>query len=278
TTGLGTAVLGMTVLGFLVGASASFAEGGGPEKNPLSPWYLSDVERWWHVDGLIGIESEPDYVGSDDNETEIGGFVRGLFKDRFGNRYAVGFEEFGAVFYPGERWAFGIDLEFEEGRETENADLVGLPDGEETLEGEFTLYRRFGDGYGAVVVQPDLLDRGKGIVYFIGYAYDYLSPSGRWLFSPRMDVSWGDQEHMQTEFGLTLSQSEIIGQPVYTPGGGLKSSTAGLQVQRFWGRRWSWLADFEVEHYFSKAADSPLIAELGSDVTFEATIGVFFRF
>ena len=259
-------------------APASGAETGGPERNPLSPWYLSDVERWWHLDGFVGIELEPDYVGSDDSEIEPSGLLRGLFKDRFGNRYAVGVEEVGAVFYPGERWAFGIDLEFEEGRDAENEDLRGLPEGETTLEGEFTLYRRFGNGYAAAVVQPDLLDKGKGIVYFIGYAYDHSTPSGRWLLSPRIDLSWGDQEHMQTEFGLDPAQAEIIGQPQYTPGGGLKSTTAGLTVQRFFGQRWSLLAGLEVEHYFSEAADSPLIAVLGSDVTLETTVGVFFHF
>ena len=40
------------------------AAAGGPEKNPLSPWFLSDADRRWHVDGLVGVELEPDYVGS----------------------------------------------------------------------------------------------------------------------------------------------------------------------------------------------------------------------
>ncbi len=258
---------------------ASVAVAGGPEKNPLSPWYLADSDRWWYIDGLIGGESEPDYIGSDDSDLEIAGFVRALFRDRSGNLYKVAFEEVGAVFYLGERWAFGVDLEFEEGRESaDTEDLGALPDGETTLEGEFTLYRRFGDGYAALVIQPDLLDRGKGLVYFIGYAYDYLSPNERWLFGSRIDVSWGDHEHMQTEFGLTPTQAALLGQPEYTPGGGLKSSTVGFLAQRFFGRRWSWLTSIEAEYYFSKAADSPLIAELGSDLTFEITTGLFFRF
>ena len=257
---------------------SGIAWAGGPEKNPLSPWYASDTERWWRIDGLIGAELEPDYVGSDDSEVEPALQLRALFKDRFGNRYTLALGEIGAVFYPGESWAFAIDLEYEEGRESENEDLRGLPDGEATLEGEFTLFRRFGDGYAFAVFQPDLLDRGKGIVYFVGYGYDALSPGERWLLSPRIDVSWGDREHMQTEFGLTPEQAAIIGQPEYEPGGGLKSVTAGLTAQRFFGRRWSWLGSLEMEHYFSKASDSPLISELGSDINFEATIGLFFRF
>ena len=270
----------MAILAVVIWWPASAMAEGGPEKNPMSPWYLGDADRWWHVDGLVGAELEPDYVGSDDSEVEASGFVRALFKDRFGNRYSLGIEEIGAVFYFGERWALGIDLENEEGRESENADLAGLPDGETTLEGEFSLYRRFGNGngYGTLVFQPDLLDRGKGFVYFVGYAYDYLSPSQKWLFSPRIDVSWGDDEHMQTEFGLTPEQAAIIGQPEYTPGGGLKSTSGGLLMKRSFGRRWSLLAMVEAEYYFSKAADSPLIAELGSDVNFEATIGAYFRF
>ncbi|MEM7585511.1 MAG: MipA/OmpV family protein [Acidobacteriota bacterium] len=251
---------------------------GGPEENPLSPWYLSDADRWWHIDGLLGVELEPDYIGSDDSEVEPNGFVRALFKDRHGNRYTVATGEVGAAFYFGERWALTVDLELEEGRETENEDLQGLPDGETTLEGEFALFRRFGDGYGFAVFQPDLLDRGKGLVYFIGYGYDFLSDSGKWLLSPRIDVSWGDDEHMQTEFGLTPEQAAIIGQVPYSPGGGLKSTTAGLLVKRSFGRRWSLLASLDAEYYHSKASDSPLLDVLGSEINFEAGLGLFFRF
>ena len=268
----------MAVLPLLICWLPESAAAGGPEANPQSPWYLSDAERWWHVDGLVGAELEPDYIGSDDSEAEASGFVRALFKDRSGNRYTVGIEEAGAVFYFGERWALGIDLENEEGRETENADLRGLPDGESTLEGEFSLYRRFGNGYATIVFQPDLLDRGKGLVYFVGYAYDHLSASGRWLLSSRIDLSWGDDEHMQTEFGLTPTQAEILGQPVYTPGGGLKSTTFGLLAKWTFSRRLSLLTSIEAEHYFSKAGDSPLINTLGTDLTFEATLGLYFRF
>lgn len=276
------ACLASLVSGWL--ASVALAEdsekrrSGGPERNPLSPWYLSDSDRKWNFDALVGMELEPDYIGSDDSEVEPAGFLRAHLRDRRGNRYTFGFEEIGAVFYPGENWAFGVDIENEEGRESENEDLQGLPDGETTLEGEFSLYRRFGDSYATAIVQVDLLGRDKGNIFFLAYAYDYLAPSGRWLFSPRIDVSWGDAEHMQTEFGLTETQAAIIGQQPYSPGGGLKSATAGFLTERNFGRRWSVLGSLEVEHYFSKAADSPLIAVLGSDVNVEATLGVLFRF
>ncbi len=250
----------------------------GPEKNPFSPWYLRHAERWWHFDALVGVEVEPDYVGSDDSELEPAASLRALFKDRFGNRYTVAPGEVGAAFYFGDRWALTVDFELEDGRETENEDLRGLPEGRETLEGELALFRRWGDGYAYAVYQPDLLSRGKGIVTFIGYGYDHLTAGERWLLSPRVDISWGDREHMQTEFGLSTSEAAIIGQRPYTPGGGLKSTTMGFMAQRFFGRRWSWLTSLEIELYHDRAADSPLLSELGSEVTFEATIGAFYTF
>ena len=260
-----------------VHADESMARPSGPEVNPLSPWYLSGSERRWHLDGLVGAELEPDYVGSDDSEIEPAVSLRGHFRDGFGNRYTLGLGEIGIAF-PLRRWAFTADFEYEEGRETENAALAGLPDGDATLEGEFALFRRFGDGYGFVVFQPDLLGRGKGIVYFVGYAYDFLSRDGRWRWTPSLDVSWGDREHMQTEFGLTEAEAAIIGQRTYTLGSGLKSATAGIAVERRFGRRWSLVLGVEAEKYFSEAADSPLLSTLGSDLTFEATTGLFLRF
>ena len=129
----------------------------------------------------------------------------------------------------------------------------------------------------AGVFQPDILDRGKGIVTFVGASYDRML--GEQLrIGPRLDISWADAEHMQTEFGVTPGQARASGFAEYRPGGGLKSTTAGFSVQSFFKRRWSLLADFELEYYFDKASASPLIALEGSEITYEALIGAFFTF
>ena len=91
-------------------------------------------------------------------------------------------------------------------------------------------------------------------------------------------MSWADGEHMQTEFGLTALQAAVVGLREYRPGGGIKSATLGLSGQRYFGRRWSLFGTIEAEHYLGDAADSPLLADIGTDLTFEVLAGVYFRF
>ena len=257
---------------------------GQQEHNPASPWYRADSDRRWHFDGFLGAEIEPDYPGADDYEAEPGALLRVILKDRWDNRYQLGLGEVVGVFDLSPAWSFAAKLEYEEGREVESPDLAGFEEGEDTVEGEFTLLRRFGPWTGAAVFQPDLLGRGKGIVWFLGLGYD-PRVSERFRVGFRADVSWGDDEHMQTEFGVTPDQAAASGLPEYTPGGGLKSTTAGVSFQWYWagpgerrGGRWSLLGSLELEHYFGKAADSPLIDRLGSDLNYESSLGVLYSF
>ncbi|MEM7482842.1 MAG: MipA/OmpV family protein [Acidobacteriota bacterium] len=253
-----------------------------PERNPQSPWYLQERDRWWDVEIFLGVESEPDYAGSDDSEVEPDADIRALFRDRKGNRYILSLGQVSGIFDLSPRTALQITLEYEEGRDRENPALAEFEEVRDTLEGQISLFRRFGNTYLAGVLQPDILGRGKGLVTFLALGHD-RAIGEKVLLSPRIDVSWGDSEHMRTEFGISAAVAAASGLAPYEPGGGLKSATAALGLRYDFSRqgssrKWSLLADLEVEHYFSKAADSPLIRDAGSDVTYEAAFGVLFRF
>ncbi|MEM7049533.1 MAG: MipA/OmpV family protein [Acidobacteriota bacterium] len=248
-----------------------------PERNPASPWYLQESGRWWDVEIFLGVELEPDYAGSDDSEIEPDAGVRALFRDAKGNRYILSLGEASAIFDLGPKTAFQVTFEYEEGRENENAALAEFDEVRDTLEAQLSLFRRFGNSWAGAVFQPDILDRGKGLVYFLALGHD-RAIGERMLLSPRVDVSWGDSEHMFTEFGISAPVAEASGLAPYEPGGGLKSATLGTGLRYDFSRRWSLLADLEVEHYFGRAADSPLIRDEGSATTFEGAFGVLFRF
>ena len=155
----------------------------------------------WTYDVVLGFESEPDYAGSDDNTSEADLLARALYEDEAGHRYFASIGEAGAWWRLDDDWVLGTVLEFEPGRDNENPALQGLAEQEDTIEGQITLARRFGDFTLAGVLQPDALGRGKGFVTFAALGYDKMLGDSARLYST-VDVSFGDAEHMSTEFGI----------------------------------------------------------------------------
>ena len=241
--------------------------------NLFSPWTGATGDTGWTFDGFLGSESEPDYAGSDDSEVEPDLFLRALYEDGRQHRYFVSLGELGAWWHLADGWTLGTVLEYEQGRDNENEALNGFEDVDDTLEGQFTLARRLGDFTLAAVVQPDLLNRGKGLVLFGGLGYDRML-GDRWRLALATDISTGDAEHMEGEFGISQAASAASGLTPYAPGAGLKSTTLGVGLERFFGSGWSVFCGAELEYYFSRAADSPLIQDEGSDLTYELGLGL----
>ena len=242
-----------------------------------SPWTGARGEPGWSYDFVVGVESEPEYAGSDDNETDPDAFARALYEDRHGHRYFASLGEVGAWWKLDDDWALGTVLEYEEGREAENSALDGFDDGDDTVEAQLTLARRFGDYTVAAVFQPEVLDGDKGNVFFVAAGWDRML-NDRLRLGLSADVSWGDGEHMDTEFAVNSRESAAGGLDEYDPEGGLKSTTVGVGLEWFFADRWSLISSAELEYYFSEASDSPLIDDEGSDVTFEFGLGVRYSF
>ena len=242
-------------------------------QNLFSPWTGASGVPGWTFDFALGFESEPDYAGSDDNEVEPDAFARALYEDAGSNRYFLSLGELGAWWRLGQTWTLGTVFEYEEARDNENEALQGFEEVDATVEAQITLAKRLGDFTLAGVLQPDVLDRGKGFVTFLGLSYDQML-SERWRFGATADVSFGDAEHMATEFGISAADSAASGLDPYNPSAGLKSSTLGIQLEHSFSPGFSFLLGLELEHYFSRASDSPLISQEGSDTTYEASIGL----
>ncbi|MEM7305426.1 MAG: MipA/OmpV family protein [Planctomycetota bacterium] len=275
------ASIGITLT--LLPAVACVAPGEGPRpttaqsRNLMSPWTAARGEPGWTVDLTLGIESEPDYAGSDDSETEPDLFARALYEDRRGHRYILNLGEVGAWWNLGDDWLLGTVLEYEQGRDNENTALTGFDAVDDTVEGQFSLARRFGDFSLAGVLQPDLLGRGKGFVAFVAGGYDRMLTE-RLRLALGADLSTGDAEHMDTEFGVSASAAAASGLAEYNPGAGLKSATVDVALEHFFTDRFSLFLTGSAEHYFARAADSPLIDVEGSDLVYELGLGLRYSF
>ncbi len=249
-------------------------------KNPFGPWYLTDRESGWYFDAFAGVENEPAYAGSDKYEIEPGLNLRAMYKNSHNHRIFVSLGEVGGIFQLTENSVFSAVLEYEEGRSNsaDNA-LKGLDKVRDTVEGQFSFaYRFLPNTYLGVVIQPDLLGRGKGLVYFVGVGNDTLFFSDTLRVSTGIDLSFADAEHMRTEFGVSGSESRRSGLETYRPHGGIKSWTGSLVLEYFLHQNWSIWANSEFEYYTVKARRSPLIRDEGRPFTYELATGVRWRY
>lgn len=246
--------------------------------NPFSPWYLADANTGWHFDAFIGVESEPTYAGSDDNETELDGDARAFYRTTMGHRWFLSVGEVGGIYALSDHTQVIAFLEYEEAREADEApELRLLDEVESTLEGQLGVFHRWGTTYAGLVLQPDLLDRGKGFVWFVAAGKDWQIGDNTRL-SISADLSGADSTHMRTEFGITEAEALRSGYPAYRPESGLKSASLAVRSEYRWNSDWSVLLSVEMEHYLSEASDSPLLADEGADNTFELGLSLRYQF
>ena len=244
-----------------------------------SPWeYAEEETRQWYYQAGIGVEYEPTYAGSDKYSTEPGLALSATYVSSARHRYFLSLGEMGAHFQLNPNTVFSSVLEYEPGREnSDDSTLTGLNEIEDTVELQLALNRRWGDYLAAVAMQYDVLDRGKGLVWFAGVGRQF-NWSDNWNTTLKLDVSGGDATHMQTEFGINASEAARNGLSAYSPGSGLKSTSLTLDNSYHFNKHWSLNGELSVESYFSKAANSPLIAEEGRDLTAELALSLQYDF
>ncbi|MEM0967167.1 MAG: MipA/OmpV family protein [Verrucomicrobiota bacterium] len=261
----------LSILLFLLCATTLFAD---TNRNPFGPWYRQDYEEkpWW-IDGFLGWGIEPTYPGSDETEGEIFPFLRFSVKDKWNNRYAVYPIGVSGSFDITEDFNFFVAIEYEAGGDGESADFEGLDEIDDTLDGNFQLSYKWDSFYVYGSLQPDILGRGKGLVWFTGAGYDWQI-TDRVAFRQRLGLTGGDKTHMETEFNITAQESERTGLPEYNPKAGIKNIEYVVQFQYDFTEHFSFFTLIQLEQYLGEAADSPLVM---SDLTAASVAGVFIR-
>lgn len=248
--------------------------------NPASPWYGTDLEKGWHYDIGVGVEYEPTYAGSDKyvSEGDISG--RALYVSQSGSRLYISLGEIGGAFSLSPNTEIVAFFEYEEGREDEeDLTLAGLNPIDSTVEGQIMLATRFGNTTVFSGLQPDLTgNANKGLVWFVGAGFDWLAPNKQWRANTTFDLSGADDEYMRTEFGITPEEALRTEYANYQPSGGLKSLTWNITVEYYISDDLSLLGGIDTEYYLSEASDSPLISDVGSDLTIEASMQLRYRF
>jgi MipA family protein len=106
-------------------------------------------------------------------------------------------------------------------------------------------------------VSTDVLGRGNGSTLELALGRDWRLPD-RYRLSLFTGVGAGDARYMQAWHGVTASQSQTSGLPVYAAGAGLRQISLGTQLRRELTPQWSGFVSAGASRLLGSAADSPL--------------------
>jgi outer membrane protein len=111
-------------------------------------------------------------------------------------------------------------------------------------------------------------------------AADAVYDSGRWLLSVGPRVHLGDSRFTRTYFDVTAADAarSPFGIGPYAADGTFVSAGALASAEYRWSPRWSVLANVDYRRLLGDAADSPIVARLGSPDQFTGALGLRYRF
>lgn len=230
----------------------------------------------WEVRlGLLGTYA-PDYEGSD--EYEVRGFpdLEVTYSDWF---FLSGREGLGVNLLRGGPVTAGVALGFDGGRDQdENSALRGLGDVDETMEARafatWTLDRLIV----TASVKMDVLGEGHdGVVAELGAAYMFTPAPDLMVFAGP-SLTWADESYMQSYFGIDAAQSARAQRPGFDAGSGFKDVGATMVAIQRLTENWSLTGLVAYKRMLGDAADSPLVADLGSEDQIVTGIGLSYSF
>lgn len=231
--------------------------GGGPDKG------------WSLVLGGGGLLS-PDYDGSDDYEVRALPYVSAKYGDWLSFSVPEGLK-LTVIHEDGFRAGVLAGYRFDRDAD-ENTALRGWGDIDGTVElGAFAEYRFDALKLGLDVRQG--LSDDTGLLATLSLRHESRIGPARISIGPQM--TWGDDEYMQTYFGITPAQAaaSTLGYAPYAADGGIRSYGLGLSAFTPVSDSWAITVIAGVSQITGDAADSPIVADEGSDTQY--VVGVF---
>lgn len=105
---------------------------------------------------------------------------------------------------------------------------------------------------------------------------DLVAKGERLTLSIGPRFRWADEEYTRTYFGVTPLEAARSPFPIaaYSPDGGAASAGLLASAEYRWDERWAVTADADWRRLMGDSADSPIVAQLGSEDQFSASVGV----
>jgi len=227
----------------------------------------------------LGLGVKPEYPGSKDRETRVMPQISLFYGDTlFLTGMTAGANLLKHQTAQGLSITAGPLLALHRARkEGDNAALSGLGEIDRGLDAGIFLRLRSGPWQLRADVRGDVSDDKTGTTV-------NLSAGRGWRLAEKLhlrttvDVAWGSSEHMNTYYGIDAVQSANSGLRQYQADAGTKSVGLNLMGDYRIDQQWAAYASMRYSRLVGDAADSPLVADLGSPNQVSASVGIKYRF
>ena len=225
----------------------------------------------------LGVGVRPAYEGADERETRIAPNINLFYGDTF---FLTGMKA-GANLWKhttaqGLSISAGPLLALRRGRDEDDV-LAGLGEIDHGLDaGGFIRLRK--DGWQARAdVRKDVSngDGGATVNLSVGYG---MPVAQNLRLRANLDTAWASTAYMNTFYGIDATQSANSGIAQYAAGSGFKQVGASLSADYAISREWGGFASLRYTRLIGDAADSPIVAALGSRDQVATTVGIKYRF
>jgi outer membrane protein len=221
----------------------------------------------WRVVLGAGVQSRPEYVGSDKDEVQ----ALPVINIQYGRFFLGGVPGggggmgggLGAHLFQNDTWDFGAivtgDLD-KPREEQDDARLRGMGDIDGTVRaGGFASYR-LGWLTLSSSVLSDVGGKDQGTIASFDAEFAYR-PTPRLSFTAGPGLMWADDKYLQTYFGVNADQAARSGYSQFAPESGAAIIRLNLGAQYELTKHWGVGARITASRLQGDAADSPIVAD-----------------
>lgn len=231
--------------------------------------------------GSIGMGAAvmPEHEGSKDHMTRAMPNINLFYGDSlFFTRLSAGANLLRFKTEQGVAITAGPLLALRRGRDQDdNEALNGLGDIDTGLDaGGFVRFRKQG-WHASVDVRQNVTNSDEGATVRLSAGHGM--PLGQKLkLRANLETTWASADYMKTFFGIDALQSARSGIAQYEAGSGFKDAGASIMADYAITRDWAGFATIRYKRLLGDAADSPIVADLGSRDQVSSGVGIKYRF
>jgi outer membrane protein len=177
----------------------------------------------------------------------------------------------------GDNIRAGGFIRYTGGRSDSNRGLRDLGDVSRTATaGAFFQYRYGGLRFKSEFRQ-DILSEGHGTVVLVKLG-SKIPWRGKPLFSAEVGTSWASADYTETFYSITAAQALRSGLREYNAGSGIRDVSLSLSSGYQFGNHWTLAGQIKYIRLLGDAADSSIVADIGSADGLVAGLGLSYTF
>jgi outer membrane scaffolding protein for murein synthesis (MipA/OmpV family) len=227
----------------------------------------------------IGVAVMPEYEGSKEYKTRAMPNINLFYGDSlFFTHMTAGANLLRFKTEGGVAITAGPLLALSRGRDPdENAALNGLVGSDRALDaGGFVRFRKQG-WQASFDVRQNVTNSDQGATVRLTAGHGI--PLGqKFKLRANLETTWASADYMKTFFGIDALQSAQSGIAQYEAGSGFKDAGVSVMADYAITHDWTGYATLRYKQLLGDAADSPIVADLGSREQMFAGIGIKYRF